>query len=819
MNKNKLPTLYWIAFPLLLLVGRPYAVYGGGPVGGSLNYIVEQEANDTVATAQPVAGRILKIKGNIQRGTDVDYYSFKGTAGDRLYAATQTSFSAGTGLSGDTTIEVYAPDGVTLLEADDEDGAFSSLAASVAGVALATTADYFIKVRHTSAPPTTEICPYDLYLRLQNGTPTLESEPNNDDGTPNPLPSSGWVRGTITVGDNDTYSVALNAGDTVFLSVDADPERNALNFDAVLSFGIFDNNFLQAQGSGAAGPNSEAFFFTVRDAGNYVVRVHDFGGGGGPNATYALSVSVYPPETLRTCMTYTSTDVPKAIPLAAGLVSSTVNIPDSKTIGNLKLNLNITHSVLSELDVSLVAPAGNEVVLFDDPLIAVAGTTPPQMGFGLDDEAGLSIGIFGVHKAMIYQPEGTGRLYWFKGQNTLGTWKLNIRDDAGAGSGTLHGWSITACADPFLNCQTPQTVFSADFEGGAAGFTHSGTADEWERGLPSFAPITTCHSGTNCWKTDLDNTYNNAPLYGTVNQELLSPNINLTTYGGRRINLEWAMQYQLDGSNFDNAFVEVREVGGAGLIKRVWEWAGPPMTRSVGNPLVTIQSAAGWGVWQADISEFAGKTIAVAFHLDENDTVALAGLAIDDVKVKVCNPVTAVDAVSRKLHGLNPFNVDLPLTGPAGVECRTGGATRDFQMVVNFGNPVTVNGNPQADVTSGVGDVGTGGVPNGGAVTVNGTHVTIPLTNVTNAQVIVVTLFNVSDGINGLANVAVPMGILNGDTTGNGSVNASDVSQTKSKSGQAVSATNFRTDVTVSNSINASDVSFVKSKSGTALPP
>jgi hypothetical protein len=62
------------------------------------------------------------------------------------------------------------------------------------------------------------------------------------------------------------------------------------------------------------------------------------------------------------------------------------------------------------------------------------------------------------------------------------------------------------------------------------------------------------------------------------------------------------------------------------------------------------------------------------------------------------------------------------------------------------------------------------------------------------------------------------MGVLIGDTTGNGSVNASDVSQTKSKSGQTVGSFNFRTDVNVSNSINSSDVSLVKSKSGTALP-
>jgi hypothetical protein len=62
------------------------------------------------------------------------------------------------------------------------------------------------------------------------------------------------------------------------------------------------------------------------------------------------------------------------------------------------------------------------------------------------------------------------------------------------------------------------------------------------------------------------------------------------------------------------------------------------------------------------------------------------------------------------------------------------------------------------------------------------------------------------------------MGVLLGDTTGNGSVNASDVSLTKLKSGQAVDNSNFRNDITVNGSINATDVSSVKLKSGTALP-
>ena len=63
------------------------------------------------------------------------------------------------------------------------------------------------------------------------------------------------------------------------------------------------------------------------------------------------------------------------------------------------------------------------------------------------------------------------------------------------------------------------------------------------------------------------------------------------------------------------------------------------------------------------------------------------------------------------------------------------------------------------------------------------------------------------------------MGVLLGDTSGNGTVNATDVSQTKLQSGQPVTSANFREDVNANGSINATDVSSVKLKSGTSLPP
>ena len=179
-----------------------------------------------------------------------------------------------------------------------------------------------------------------------------------------------------------------------------------------------------------------------------------------------------------------------------------------------------------------------------------------------------------------------------------------------------------------------------------------------------------------------------------------------------------------------------------------------------------------------------------------------------------CTPgiVTAVGAVSRKTHGsAGDWDIDLPLTGSPGIECRRGpaGNLNSHKIIVTFATAVTVNGNPQASVTSGTGTVSN--------VTVNGSQVIVDLTGVTNAQIITVRLNNVSDGTN-TGNVPISMGVLLGDTTASGSVNSSDISQTKSQTGQGIGSSNFRTDVTVNGSINSSDIGVVKAQTGTALP-
>ena len=245
-------------------------------------------------------------------------------------------------------------------------------------------------------------------------------------------------------------------------------------------------------------------------------------------------------------------------------------------------------------------------------------------------------------------------------------------------------------------------------------------------------------------------------------------------------------------------------------------------SRFSGDTDLTVSSGASLVFTPVNFSVPQLVTIAAAQDPDTvNDSavfrVTAPAIATYDLTVNgIDTPPPPLSVVSRKIHGAaGTFDINLPLTGSPGVECRSGGATGDYQLVITFANTVTVNGTVQARVTSGVGDVGTGGVPNGGAVSVNGAVVTVPLTNIANAQTIGITLFDVHQGAHA-GDMAVQMSVLVGDTTGNRIVNSADIGETKAVSGTVAAS---RNDVTVNGVINASDISLVKSKSGTALPP
>ena len=73
--------------------------------------------------------------------------------------------------------------------------------------------------------------------------------------------------------------------------------------------------------------------------------------------------------------------------------------------------------------------------------------------------------------------------------------------------------------------------------------------------------------------------------------------------------------------------------------------------------------------------------------------------------------------------------------------------------------------------------------------------------------------------VNGTAfSPSAAMGFLVGDVNNTRSVNSSDISGVKARSGQTTTALNFKFDVNASGAINSSDISAVKARSGLTLP-
>jgi hypothetical protein len=198
-----------------------------------------------------------------------------------------------------------------------------------------------------------------------------------------------------------------------------------------------------------------------------------------------------------------------------------------------------------------------------------------------------------------------------------------------------------------------------------------------------------------------------------------------------------------------------------------------------------------------------------------NGSSPVMGTGGDYLITKCGSTATATlrSVVSRKNHGdSSTFDVDLPLSGARGIECRSGGANSDYTLVFRFLDPLTSVG--RADITTGT------GVVTSSAIDSSDPHqYIVHLTGVGNAQTMTASLTNVSDsGGNSTNAVSVSMDILLGDANTNKVVSNTDVAAVKAQVGAPVTSSNFRNDVSANGIISNTDVSMTKAQVGTSLP-
>jgi hypothetical protein len=155
-------------------------------------------------------------------------------------------------------------------------------------------------------------------------------------------------------------------------------------------------------------------------------------------------------------------------------------------------------------------------------------------------------------------------------------------------------------------------------------------------------------------------------------------------------------------------------------------------------------------------------------------------------------------AVSRKTHGsAGTFDINLPLSGNVGIECRTGGTpTGNHTIVVTFPTPISA----VASATC---------AGNAATTSISSNQVTVNCTGVPNAQTVAINLTGVNDGTS-VGNVSIPMGVLLGDVNASGVVTSGDTNLCKAQALQPVTSSNFRNDINASGAITTGDVNIIK---------
>ena len=239
------------------------------------------------------------------------------------------------------------------------------------------------------------------------------------------------------------------------------------------------------------------------------------------------------------CSIFNSTDVPVTIPTSVATVTSTLNFPIQGEIVDVNVkNLNITHTWISDLSISLTSPGGTSVTVMNQPC-----SDEDNILINFDDEAASSNYPCPPSNNGNYQPFSP--LSAFDGQTSGGIWTLTVADLYNEDGGTLNAWGIEVCYVPFAVCDT--TFIDSGGPSGNYGNSENAisTYCAANSGYVLTANFTSFETEAN---TDILYVYNgvnlNAPLIGSYSGSTLPSPISASNPAGCL-----TFQFVSDGTN------------------------------------------------------------------------------------------------------------------------------------------------------------------------------------------------------------------------------------------------------------------------------
>jgi len=141
------------------------------------------------------------------------------------------------------------------------------------------------------------------------------------------------------------------------------------------------------------------------------------------------------------CDTVAAFDVPLEIsPIDTPTITSKIVFYEDLPIADINVALNVEHSFLADLQISLTSPAGTIVVLASSSC-----NDSRNINAVFDDDAPEF--VCGGNPAISGTVAPLGSLSSFNGESILGEWVLEIKDNAAADGGRLNLFSMEVCVE------------------------------------------------------------------------------------------------------------------------------------------------------------------------------------------------------------------------------------------------------------------------------------------------------------------------------------------------------------------------------------